>query len=135
MRSQRRWLRQRPQLRRLQRGQICGGGSTPAPNKCGTGATCTPRTCAQANAECGLVGDGCGAVLDCGICTKAGETCGGAGQANQCGIGTGGCNTLTCEMQNVQCGASSDGCGGLLDCVGCNPGFKCELSKCEAVLQ
>ncbi len=45
---------------------------------------CVPRTCAQAGANCGPIGDGCGNIVECGACT-APDTCGGAGQANVCG--------------------------------------------------
>jgi hypothetical protein len=83
---------------------------------------------------CGLIGDGCGGVLDCGPCTEAGESCGGAGVPNQCGAGTGGCNPLTCSDQGIQCGAAGDGCGGLLDCGGCETGYTCERGACEMVI-
>ncbi len=85
--------------------------------------------------ECGLAGDGCGAVLDCGTCTTAGETCGGAGVANQCDLGMGGCAPLTCDdYPAVQCGAASDGCGGLLDCGGCAQGSKCQRNECVIII-
>jgi len=67
-------------VRRLPDGQVCGGGGD---STCGTGL-CHPRTCADVDAHCGLVGDGCGTTLDCGTCTS-GSTCGGGGVANQCG--------------------------------------------------
>jgi hypothetical protein len=55
----------------------CGGGS-------GSGGTCTPRTCAAAGAQCGVVSDGCnGLTPSCGTC-PAGQTCGGGGVANVC---------------------------------------------------
>src|SRR5438552_160947 len=38
-------------------------------------------TCAQAHANCGQIGDGCGNVLQCGTC-GTGQTCGGGGVAN-----------------------------------------------------
>ncbi|HQK20989.1 MAG TPA: hypothetical protein PLJ27_26235, partial [Polyangiaceae bacterium] len=30
--------------------------------------TCTPITCAQLNAACGIIADGCGSTLQCGSC-------------------------------------------------------------------
>ena len=62
-------------------GQTCGGGGTPG--VCG-GPTCTPRTCAAVGAECGIIGDGCGRILNCGSC-RPGWTCGTGGTANKCG--------------------------------------------------
>jgi hypothetical protein len=63
-------------------GQTCGGGGVPG--QCG--ATCAPRSCAQAKASCGLIADGCGATIDCGKCTPP-YTCGGGTQPspNVCG--------------------------------------------------
>jgi hypothetical protein len=66
--------------------QTCGGGGTLF--ACGGGGTgsgsCTPRTCAQAGATCGVVADGCGGLTpDCGACAS-GTTCGGGGVANMC---------------------------------------------------
>lgn len=53
----------------------CGGGGTP--NVCG-GALCCPKTCVEQGFNCGVVGDGCGAAIDCGTC-PSGKTCGGGG--------------------------------------------------------
>jgi hypothetical protein len=64
--------------------QTCGGGGTPF--ACGGNGSnsCTPRTCADSSAECGVVGDGCGGLTpSCGTC-PAGQTCGGGGVANRC---------------------------------------------------
>jgi hypothetical protein len=47
---------------------------------------CAPRTCADFGFNCGLAGDGCGQLLDCGTCALL-EFCGGGG-ANLCGSGT-----------------------------------------------
>ncbi len=57
-------------------GESCGVGNPPVPNKCGKGTqTCTPKTCAAQNLECGPAADGCGAKIDsCGLC-DAGELC------------------------------------------------------------
>ena len=43
-------------------------------------------SCAEAGANCGPVGDGCGGTIDCGMCV-APQTCGGGGTANLCGGG------------------------------------------------
>jgi hypothetical protein len=38
------------------------------PAKEDSGRPCVPRSCAQAQARCGVVSDGCGGSLDCGAC-------------------------------------------------------------------
>lgn len=78
---------------------------------------CTPRTCAQAQANCGPVADGCGGLLECGDCAPP-QTCGGSGTPSVCG-GTGGCQVKSCAEQGFSCGQTGDGCGGLLDCGSC----------------
>lgn len=52
----------------------CGGGGDQF--KCG----CTPQTCLDLGAECGITDDGCGGVLDCGGCDSSDPyvSCGGA---------------------------------------------------------
>ncbi len=83
---------------------------------------CQPRTCAQANASCGPVGDGCGGLLQCGTCT-APATCGGGGVPSQCGTPT--CTRQTCAAQGLACGPAGDGCGGVLDCGPCTAPDTC----------
>jgi hypothetical protein len=101
----------------------CGGGGT---NRCGLGGpdggtACVPTTCPQLGAGCGVQGNGCGGMLDCGTCT-APAFCGGKG-ANQCGLGStdGGslCVPKTCAQLGATCGAQGDGCGGTLACGTC----------------
>jgi hypothetical protein len=74
-------------------GNGCGGVNNcpcPAGVPCVNGTCgappCTPRTCAQAGANCGTIADGCGKTIDCGGCV-APQTCGGGGVANLCGGG------------------------------------------------
>jgi hypothetical protein len=43
---------------------------------------CAPKTCTALGAQCGSVSDGCGGLLDCGVC-KTGQVCGGT-QPNHC---------------------------------------------------
>src|SRR5262249_13737476 len=62
------------------------------------GMGCQPTTCEQAGANCGIISDGCGAVLNCGHCDSL-LSCGGGGQRNVCG-----CTPLTCASQNAECG-------------------------------
>lgn len=58
------------------KGEACGVGNPPVPNKCGKGTqTCVPMTCAAQKKECGPAGDGCGDKIDsCGTC-DSGELC------------------------------------------------------------
>jgi hypothetical protein len=113
----------------------CGGGGTA--NVCGTPATapdagqvCTPTTCAQRGATCGVIPDGCGGVLDCGAC-PAPDTCGGGGTANVCGTPATApdagqmCTPATCAQRGATCGAIQDGCGGVLECGACPPPTTC----------
>jgi hypothetical protein len=85
------------------------------------GVVCTPKTCADKNANCGDVPDDCGKILDCGECVS-GETCGGAGP-NRCGIGP--CLPETCNSLGALCGAVSDGCGVTLQCETCSEPKTC----------
>jgi hypothetical protein len=64
--------------------QTCGGGGVPG--QCGApdAGACQPQTCAQQNVFCGNTGDGCGNVIQCGMCTPP-QTCGGGGVPGQCG--------------------------------------------------
>jgi hypothetical protein len=57
-------------------GQTCGGGNggNKMPNVCAAGQACTPKVCMQ-DKDCGLISDGCSAVLNCGAC-PSNKTCG-----------------------------------------------------------
>ncbi len=91
------------------------------------GATC--RTCAGLGYTCGMNGDGCGHVLDCGTCTSP-EYCGGAG-FSKCGTGSATtadgapvCTPLASCPTGQNCGEVGDGCGGLVKCGTCTaPAF------------
>src|ERR1700712_5256934 len=80
---------------------------TPAPDLAGTG--CGLVTCKSAGATCGLIGDGCGGIIDCGGCT-APEICGGGGKLFECG-GAIACKPLTqaqaCSAYSATCGMAS----------------------------
>jgi hypothetical protein len=93
-------------------GQLCGAQVA---NRCGSGQ-CTPRPSCDASAECGVVGDGCGGVLDCGTC-PTGEVC-GIEQPFECDAPTP-CTPGTCTSLGAQCGVISDGCSGVIDCGPC----------------
>ena len=76
---------------------------------------CQPISCESATAECGLLGDGCGGMLDCGRC-GSNEIC-GAVAANQCRPTT--CTPKSCKDLDVECGSIDDGCGNRLSCGEC----------------
>jgi hypothetical protein len=99
--------------------QTCGGGGTF--NACGAAVqaadagpppSCTPLTCATANANCGQVADGCGGLTaDCGGCV-APSICGGGGVANQCGDsnddgGAGACTNLCLQIPTCAAGVTT----------------------------
>ncbi len=97
---------------------------------------CTPKTCAQQSFNCGMQGDGCGAVINCGSCT-APQVCGGSGVPGVCGSG---CTPKTCAQLGYNCGPAGDGCGNLIaggcgtctapqTCGGGGPG-KCGTMAC-----
>jgi hypothetical protein len=80
-------------------GDGCGGqidcGTCAPPTTCGGGGvygqcgypdagTCTPKTCAELGFDCGVNGDGCGGVQDCGTCIPP-QICGGGGAPSVCG--------------------------------------------------
>lgn len=113
-------------------GQQCGGGGIP--NQCGgpaQSADACPalQGCNDQGASCGLAGNGCGGLIDCGSCA-APQTCGGAGVPSQCGIwdpppsqscGDGVRDVgEACDDGNRQ---SGDGC--TRDCRGVEPGYAC----------
>ncbi|MBI2391117.1 MAG: hypothetical protein HYV09_16110 [Deltaproteobacteria bacterium] len=84
------------------------------------GSSCKPKTCAELDADCGPVADGCGGLVDCGptTCPKAGEICGGGGPS-KCGVADTGCKPKTCIELDANCGKQGDGCGNLIDCGTC----------------
>jgi hypothetical protein len=100
-------------------GQSCGGGGTRG--RCGApdAGSCAPLTCNEQNIGCGPAGDGCGNLIQCGVCPE-GQTCGGGGVPNQCGLPDAGyCTAQTCAQLQVGCGPTGDGCGDLIQCGSC----------------
>jgi hypothetical protein len=121
-----------------QEGDGCGGavdcGSCPEGQTCGSKAAfqcaapltgsdeeCPARieSCTAVGAECGLVGNGCGGALDCGVCQE-GELC-GVDAAQTCGAAPV-CQPLDAAAACAgKCGFASNGCGvdvngGVVDC-------------------
>jgi hypothetical protein len=114
--------------------QTCGGGGQPG--QCGypdASSGCTPKSCADQKIFCGPAGDGCGNVIQCGMCV-APQTCGGGGTPGVCGApDAGACVPSTCASQNIQCGTASDGCGNILQCPTCPSGQQCITGQCKGV--
>lgn len=101
-----------------------GGGSDAATGG-SSGGDCSPKTCAQLNANCGIAPDTCGGSVDCGSCA-VGSTC-GAQAPNECGSGT--CTPRTCVQLGSACGVVSDGCAAVIDCGSCPPNQVCLVSS------
>ncbi len=102
-------------------GEETPGGGFGTPDSGGTTTpTCKKLTCADAKANCGPVGDGCGGIVECGTCDAAkSESCGGGGVPSVCGKPA--CTPKTCQDIGANCGAAVDGCGGILaNCGTCN---------------
>ena len=113
--------------------ETCGGAGVPS--HCGVPtSTCVPKTCAQIGMNCGLQGDGCGAVINCwpGAGNDAGAAQACPDPAMQCVQGNCQATTTTCTKLTCSdyagttdlCGPVSDGCGGTIDC-----GFTCSSDK------
>ncbi|MDP9002159.1 MAG: hypothetical protein M3O46_18865, partial [Myxococcota bacterium] len=104
-------------------------GNDDAGNVINTGDSsfaCVPKSCAALGLTCGMNGDGCDGVIDCGSC-PAGQFCGGGGYS-KCGTGMDGgtnsdggssCQPVTCAALGYNCGKTGDGCGTVLDCGSC----------------
>ena len=93
----------------------------------GRGDSCTKVSCTPPGAQyCGLIGDGCGATQNCGLCQNDWEC-----SANIC-VGGPGCMPRTCEASATlkYCGKIGDECGRELDCGGCEPDQVCKSNMC-----
>ncbi|MGC4092547.1 MAG: hypothetical protein QM756_32645 [Polyangiaceae bacterium] len=130
--------------------ETCGGGGIPSHCGGGTPVDCTPKTCAEVGAECGMQADGCGGALDCwSDAAKASGTPHCEDPLADCVDGTctvlTSCTKLTCADYATTtglCGPVSDGCGGTLDCgftcgtdevCGANAAGKCGKVTCQPV--
>lgn len=88
-------------------GGVCGGGGID--NVCAGGSDCTPVACdLDGGGEyCGVIGDGCGGMLDCGECSD-GSACGADGVDNVCpGTGNEECRGLQCQIEQCPAGSST----------------------------
>ncbi|MEM2722584.1 MAG: NBR1-Ig-like domain-containing protein [Thermoplasmata archaeon] len=59
---------------------------------------CRKISCAEANAECGEIEDGCGGIIFCGSCEEP-KICGGGGERNKCG-----CPSINCGFVYIENG-------------------------------
>jgi sugar lactone lactonase YvrE len=83
---------------------------------------CSPATCEEKGADCGIIADGCASTLNCGACPD-GQECGSLDTKNRCLPP--GCLPLTCERAGAECGLLDDGCGQEIDCGICVQGGYC----------
>jgi hypothetical protein len=82
-------------------------------------AGCGLVTCASANAMCGPIGDGCGAIIQCGSCAMN-QSC----VQGKCMIGSS-CTPKTCGQQGFDCGMAGDTCGHVITCGNCSGTLTC----------
>ena len=87
---------------------------------CYDGACCAPTKTTCAVDDCGFVGDGCGAYLDC-----TGNVC-----PNDDCRPNGKCCTPSAVCAPDECGYIDDGCGDYVDCGGCDDGTTCLDHQC-----
>ena len=91
--------------------------------------SCTPpgdkaKFCADAKArgaECGVMSNGCGGLIDCGGC-PTGKQCGIYGVANRCEALD---RPDECRALGYECGSFNSVCGGKVDCGSCATGTVC----------
>jgi hypothetical protein len=104
---------------------------------------CDQLSCIDQGVTCGLAGDGCGGIINCGNCPPpadcvpldcddqqidcgpAGDGCGDVIDCGPCPDPS--CDPLSCEDQGIVCGEAGDGCGEVLDCGSC----ECIALTCE----
>jgi hypothetical protein len=88
---------------------------------------CTPSvTCTPANGQyCGVIGNGCFGMLDCGGC-PADQIC----DNNVC-VGGASCTPLACTTATGSyCGSVGNGCGRAMDCGMCDSSLVCTKGVC-----
>ncbi len=108
--------------------QASAGSSTPSTLAVGSGTKPTSTVCESLSCHptggdyCGLVGNGCASLMDCGNCPKADWVC-------QDGLCKGGASCVartSCkEGTATYCGKIGNDCGGELDCGDCSAPESC----------
>ena len=89
--------------------------------------SCVKVACTQATGQyCGMIGDGCSGVQDCGAC-PADKIC----EKGVC-VGGAACVAAACPTTGAlkYCGSIGDGCGRALDCGTCGGGLTCRDGIC-----
>ncbi|HTV22381.1 MAG TPA: hypothetical protein VMG12_27020, partial [Polyangiaceae bacterium] len=92
----------------------------------GTGTLgCERLTCERLDQPCGVMPDGCGGTIDCGVCAD-GAAC-GVVKPSTCTVLSDLCVPATAAeaCAGKQCGVEGDGCGGTLDCGSCSADEVC----------
>ena len=87
-----------------------------------------PTNCSEQSAECGSISDGCGGLVECGLCDD--DLLCGVLSANRCDLL---CEPVNCESVAADCGTLDDGCGGSVRCGDCRDGLECgaqEPNRC-----
>lgn len=102
---------------------VCEPRCTPAPKA---------EICKARGAECGPVSDGCGGMVDCGGCLKAGEQCGISGIANLCSAPPPSVNCISFGYDCLLPGEKlTTACGETVSCGTCPSGQVCRANhKC-----
>jgi hypothetical protein len=89
--------------------------------------SCVKVACVQSTGQyCGMIGDGCSGVQDCGAC-PGDQIC----EKGVC-VGSATCVAATCPTAGTlkYCGSIGDGCGRALDCGTCAAGLECRSGIC-----
>jgi len=88
---------------------------------------CTPSvTCTPPNGQyCGVIGNGCFGMIDCGTC-PGDEVC-----DNGVCVGGASCMPLACQAGTGNyCGTVGNGCGKAMDCGACDSSLVCTMGVC-----
>lgn len=110
-------------------GESCGVEEA---NQCAS--TCEPQTCDDLGVTCGMQMDGCGDMLDCGVCDCTPETFEEDCDSRACQVLTGCSDTFECEYETLECEGqacecNSEDCGS--DPIRCDDGTGCPAVWCD----
>ncbi len=98
--------------------QACQSGDGCCPAGCtfdqDSDCNCQPRTCQQVGAQCGMIDNGCGTLIDCGACTN------------------GSCSQNTCIVNGGGNGGIGDACTVDTDCMSGDPNNPLGMPVCTS---